>query len=319
VTLTLQPVVATGPDSRPRQRSAVLRPERRGRFAILLGLALLITDFSWNSAWGGETHPAGTVTLKSDVLCSEMEAQANARSLPADFFVRLIWKESRFNPQAVSPKGAQGIAQFMPSTANERGLEDPFDPMTAIAESASYLADLAAGFGNVGLAAAAYNAGPERVRDWLAGQSTLPWETIDYVQSITGRPVEDWKSSDTALPKLLEDGQSLQEWCRTLPMKKRIYQPAYQFEQASAPLRPWGVQLAAQFNANAALAMFSRIKKQYASVLADQKPSVVRHRNPSFGRRARYAIRVGFDTFAEAQRLCDRLRAQGGACGVMKN
>ena len=111
-------------------------------------------------------------------------------------------RESRFNPQAVNPKGAEGIAQFMPGTAAERGLENPFDPMTAIAESASYLADLAAEFGNVGLTAAAYNAGPERVRDWLAGQSSLPWETV--LQFITGRPVEDWKGADTVLPKLLE-------------------------------------------------------------------------------------------------------------------
>ena len=166
--------------------------------AALFGLTLLIANMASNRVWGGETSPSETETLKPDVLCPELESQANARTLPADFFVRLIWKESRFNPQAVSPKGAQGIAQFMPGTATERGLEDPFDPVAAIAESASYLADLAAEFGNVGLAAAAYNAGPERVRNWLAGQSTtLPWETIDYVQFITGRPVEDWKNTDT--------------------------------------------------------------------------------------------------------------------------
>ena len=283
----------------------------------MLTLALLIDAAGSNSVWGGETPPAETEPLKPDVLCPELEAQANARALPADFFVRLIWKESRFNPQAVSPKGAQGIAQFMPGTAAERGLEDPFDPMTAIAESASYLADLAAEFGNVGLAAAAYNAGPERVRNWLAGQSdNLPWETVEYVQFITGRPVEDWKSVDTVLPKLLEDGQSLQDWCRALPMQKRIYQPIYQPQQATGPRRPWGVQLAADFNPDAALAIFARLKKQYASVLAEQEPTVVRHRNPGFGRKARYAIRVGFDSFAEAEKLCDRLRARGGACGV---
>src|SRR3989304_4879591 len=82
-----------------------------------------------------------------DIVCPIMQQQAEVRGLPPMPFVRLIWKESRFNPQAVSPKGAQGIAQFMPGTAAERGLEDPFDPMTAIAESASYLADLAAEFG----------------------------------------------------------------------------------------------------------------------------------------------------------------------------
>jgi hypothetical protein len=193
----------------------------RDVFAALLASTLLLCD-----AWAEETPPSDTATLKPEVLCPELETQANARALPADFFVRLIWKESRFNPQALSPKGAQGIAQFMPSTAAERGLADPFDPMMAIAESASYLADLAAEFGNVGLAAAAYNAGPDRVRNWLSGLSkSLPWETVDYVQFITGRPVEDWKSIDTVLPKLLEDGQSLQDWCRTLPMRKHSYKP----------------------------------------------------------------------------------------------
>lgn len=292
-------------------------------FAALLIFTLLICGAGSNSLWGEEAPTSETAVLKSEVLCPELEAQANARALPADFFVRLIWKESRFNPQALSPKGAQGIAQFMPGTASERGLADPFDAMTAVAESASYLADLAAEFGNVGLAAAAYNAGPERVRNWLAGQSnTLPWETVDYVQFITGRPVEDWKSIDTVLPKLLEEGQSLQDWCRTLPMKKRIYQPAYepqQQQQATARPRPWGVQLAADFNPDDALAVFTRLKKQYAAVLAEQEPMVIRHRNPGFGRKPRYAVRVGFESLSEAQKLCDRLRARGGACGVTKN
>ena len=298
-------------------------------FAVLLAATLRVCDAGLSALCSEEGPSPDKAVLKPDVLCPELEAQANARALPADFFVRLIWKESRFNPQALSPKGAQGIAQFMPSTAGERGLADPFDPMTAIAESAAYLADLAAEFGNVGLAAAAYNAGPERVRNWLSGLSTsLPWETVDYVQFITGRPVEDWKSIDTVLPKLLEDDQSLQDWCRALPMQKRIYQPTYlppqqraarPQQQAAARPRPWGVQLAADFSADAALAIFTRLKKQYASVLAEQEPMVIRHRNPGFGRKPRYAVRVGFENLSEAQQLCDRLRARGGACGVTKN
>jgi soluble lytic murein transglycosylase-like protein len=137
------------------------RPISRLRyvFVALLAWALLICEVELSSLWAEDTPPSGeetsdTAILKPEILCSELEAQANARALPADFFVRLIWKESRFNSQALSPKGAQGIAQFMPVTAAERGLTDPFDPMTAIAESASYLADLAAEFGNIGLAAA---------------------------------------------------------------------------------------------------------------------------------------------------------------------
>jgi hypothetical protein len=285
----------------------------------MLSLALLI-DAVGSDVQGGETRPLQTQPFKSDVLCTELETQAIARALPADFFVRLIWKESRFNPKAVSPKGAEGIAQFMPGTAAERGLKDSFDPMLAIAASAAYLADLEAEFGNVGLAAAAYNAGPDRVRDWIAGRSnSLPRETIDYVQFITGRPVEDWREENTVLPKLLEDGQPMQDWCRSLPMQKRIYQPSYESQQAAAPQLPWGVQLAAHFNREAAMAIFGRLKQQYASVLTGQQPTVVRYRNPGFGRKARYAVRISFDSATEAEKLCRDLRARGGACGVTKN
>ncbi|MBK5198857.1 MAG: transglycosylase SLT domain-containing protein, partial [Methyloceanibacter sp.] len=55
-----------------------------------------------------------------DIVCPIMQQQAEVRGLPPMPFVRLIWRESRFNPQAVSPKGAQGIAQFMPGTASDR-------------------------------------------------------------------------------------------------------------------------------------------------------------------------------------------------------
>ena len=98
-----------------------------------------------------------------------LEQAAAENGLPFDFFVRVIWQESRFNALAVSPKGAQGIAQFMPRTADWRGLSNPFDVSAALKASASYLRDLRTRFGNLGLAAAAYNAGPQRVQDWLSG------------------------------------------------------------------------------------------------------------------------------------------------------
>jgi soluble lytic murein transglycosylase-like protein len=60
---------------------------------------------------------------------------------------------------AVSRAGAQGVAQFMPATARWRCLADPFDSLEAIAQSAKLLRDLGREFGNLGLAAAAYNAG----------------------------------------------------------------------------------------------------------------------------------------------------------------
>jgi hypothetical protein len=127
-----------------------------------------------------------------DEICQMIEAAAGKEAIPVPFFARLIWRESRFNPQAVSPVGAQGIAQFMPRTANGRGLADPFDPLTALRESAEYLGELLRQFGNLGLAAAAYNAGPKRVQDWLAKRGILRQETRDYVEIITGRSPAAW-------------------------------------------------------------------------------------------------------------------------------
>ena len=69
---------------------------------------------------------------------------------------------------------------------------NPFEPIAALWASGKLLAELAAQFGNLGLAAAAYNAGPRRVQDWMASRRTLPAETRQYVHSITGRAAEQW-------------------------------------------------------------------------------------------------------------------------------
>ena len=92
----------------------------------------------------------------------------------------------------MSHAGAQGVAQFMPGTAKMRGLADPFEPREAIAKSAELLRDLNREFGNLGLAAAAYNAGPGGFRDWLGGHRVLPGETQAYVRIVTGRSAEEW-------------------------------------------------------------------------------------------------------------------------------
>jgi hypothetical protein len=205
-------------------------------------------------------------------------------------FVRLIWKESRFNPQAVSPKGAQGIAQFMPGTAADRGLDDPFEPKSAIVHSASLLADLKTEFGNVGLAAAAYNAGAERVYAWLQGRSSLPAETQGYVFFVTGRSAE-------------------------------VVRAVYETEPltASGAWRPWGAQISTSFSKAKALSQFARVKARYGGALAEAEPFVLPERNLSRGRRSLYMVQIGADNRAEAQKLCAALRAKGGACIVQKN
>ena len=117
-----------------------------------------------------------------DDICRTLAQAAADNELPEEFFTRLIWQESRFDPAAVSPAGAQGIAQFMPQTAAMRGLTNAFEPLQALRELASYLRELRTTFrGNLGLAAAAYNAGPGPVEAWLARRSVLPAETQAYV------------------------------------------------------------------------------------------------------------------------------------------
>src|SRR5712691_3688585 len=137
---------------------------------------------------------------RSESICLLIESAASANGLPLEFFARVIWQESRFRPEAVGPltrrgERARGIAQFMPRTAAERGLLDPFDPVAALPKSAEFLRTLRDQFGNLGLAAAAYNAGPGRLREFLSGRRPLPAETRNYVLAITGISVDQWAAS----------------------------------------------------------------------------------------------------------------------------
>jgi soluble lytic murein transglycosylase-like protein len=102
--------------------------------------------------------------------------------VPAPLLAAQIKSESNFDPRAVSPAGALGIAQFMPSTAASRGLRDPFDPFASIRAQADLMAELIAEFGSTRLALAAYNAGPGAVG---ACGCVPPFsETIGYVARV---------------------------------------------------------------------------------------------------------------------------------------
>jgi Transglycosylase SLT domain len=141
--------------------------------------------------------PRAELTGSIDSVCVILESAAAANGLPLEFFARVIWEESRFQLNVVGPTTssgdrAQGIAQFMPDTAAQRGLLDPFDPTTALPEAAEFLAELRSEFGNLGLAAAAYNAGPGRVRDFIDRRAVMPAQTRNYVRAITGRSVDEW-------------------------------------------------------------------------------------------------------------------------------
>jgi Transglycosylase SLT domain/SPOR domain len=240
--------------------------------------------------------------------------------LPVDFLTRLIWKESRFDADAISPKGAQGIAQFMPGTAALRGLADPFDPTEAIPASAHYLRDLSIRFGNLGLAAAAYNAGEERVSDWLVGTSRLPWETRDYVLFITGRTAEDWTSRQMATDAAGEPTAATCGEIASLLSKPGAGSDLVSGAQIeTAAWAPWGVQVAGGFSQARAIASYARLQRKYSSLLGDRAPLVLRSVMRSRGAAPFTQIRLPAGSQNEANQLCRRLRDAGLACLVLKN
>ena len=260
-----------------------------------------------------------------EAICLMVESAARASDLPLEFFARVIWQESRFQSNAVGPmtrsgEHAQGIAQFMPGTASERRLLDPFDPVQALPKSAEFLAELRSQFGNLGLAAAAYNAGPRRVQDWLAGKGGMPQETRNYVIAITGSSVDDWagagKGSKTPEPAPATTCRQLMALLKRAP-NPFVAQLEQHVNLAAAKL--WGVQLAAGFDRNKALAMYARAMKHLSGVVGDQDPSLLASVDRSRGAHMFYMVRIGADTRPAADDICGRIRKAGGACFVLRN
>ena len=110
-------------------------------------------------------------------------AAANRHGVPEDLFLRLVQQESGWNPNAVSPKGARGLAQLMPGTAANLGV-NPHDPRQNLEGGARYLRMMYDRFGSWRLALAAYNAGPEAVEKH--GGVPPYRETKNYVRIIYG-------------------------------------------------------------------------------------------------------------------------------------
>jgi hypothetical protein len=268
----------------------------------------------------GEEQRASKPMVMGDV-CSTLERVAAENRLPVDFFVRVIWQESRFNALAVSPKGALGIAQFMPRTADWRGLNDPFDVIAALKASASYLSDLRNRFGNLGLAAAAYNAGPQRVQDWLFARGGLPKETRHYVQIVTGHTAEEWSDvtthSNLALPEPVPCKDVAKSMNSRTAAKWEINLESEARTSTSQSTPGWGVQLVGSPSRAAALASFQQLQRTYRNLLETRQPHVIQTNVGTSG--FWYRVRVATDTRGEAERLCSGLRAAGGSCLVQRN
>ncbi|QIP05157.1 lytic transglycosylase domain-containing protein [Bradyrhizobium symbiodeficiens] len=229
-------------------------------------------------------------------FCHALRQAAEASGIPVPFFARLLWQESRFKSDEVSPAGAQGVAQFMPETAAEVGLDDPFDPIKAMPASAKFLRKLRDDFGNLGLAAAAYNAGPGRVQKWLAKESELPRETRDYVRIVTGTKAEDWTERSEALAIRIDlPREAPCEGIGSLSKARDVAWVPVNLTPSIATVIRKAEHLAAHLRTN-------RARKRFVSLLHKNAP-------PRGKARSMIAVRAAKGTRARAIRIAERERS----------
>jgi Transglycosylase SLT domain len=272
----------------------------------------------------GEEGPRGNNTERttgnSSSICQVLQSEATINGLPFEFFARVIWQESRFKSDAVGPltrggQRAQGIAQFMPVTAAERLLHDPFDPAEALPKAASFLRELRDQFGNLGLAAAAYNAGPQRVRDWLAGKRTLPSETQAYVRIVTGRSAQEWARPEqkvlmVAIPREMSCAETVR------PLAKLQSPPAAVHPK---PTSPWVVQLIGDRSEIRALTLYRQLQKKHEALLGSYEPVIIRTTLGAGPTPIWTRVRIEADSRQVAEILCTRLRAAREECVLQRN
>ena len=307
--MDLAATMTAGPGA-PAGRRPTQRRTRAGHALVIGPIALGLCV----AAAGGATAAQVPPSVLAPSVCDVIGEAAALHHLPIDYFSKLIWRESRFHHDAQSPVGAQGIAQFMPRTAAERGLADPFAVREALLHSAGYLEELRATFGNLGLAAAGYNAGPGRVTRWLAGQAELPQETLDYVAAITGHGADEWRA--TPAPALATDKDF--SCARYAVLAARSREPAHVAGSVTSPSRPWAVILLGSPARDKVMSEYRMVRGQFSGILGGIEPNVV-HKRISGMQMPRYIVQIERDTRGAADALCSRLQRAGGACFVLAN
>jgi len=256
----------------------------RGFVAVAVALAVASAGLGFRGAMAAESAADGAGLRET--ICRMVDAAAEGNRLPAAFLTRILWQESGFRTDVTSPAGAEGVAQFMPDTAAERGLADPYEPGPAIAQAARLLAELARRFGNLGLAAAAYNAGPARVAKWLRAETTLPTETELYVLAVTGHRAAEWAAIHGGVPAVGEPQPCL-------AVTADLAHPTA-MQLAGAPTVPARRMAAWQAHLDMFLARAVRLRQQ--------PPGTVPVSNSN----------------RAAAGLCDRIRAMGMPCTVFE-
>ncbi len=252
----------------------------------------------------------------ADDLCTALEVLSDRYSLNPYFFTRLIWQESKFDPNARSSAKAMGIAQFIASTAEIRGLDEPFNPAEALDVSARYLVELDIKFGNLGLAAAAYNAGETAAKNFKNQSAGLPNETWKYVQIITGLDPRKWRDTPPEIHDFtLTKGQDFQTSCKNLAKSRRLNSD----QKFTAQFKKWGVQLASGNTRGAAAVSYKRRIHSCKRFIKNRKPDYVYTSPKIKSRRPSYGARISFESRRKAHGFCVRLQQYKCQCAVYKN
>lgn len=248
-------------------------------------------------------------------ICQLIADASRRHVLDAGFLARLIWQESRFDINALSPAGARGIAQFMPGTADLRGLRDSYNPAEALERSAHYLAELTRTYGNHGLAAVAYNGGEGRADRFLTGGG-LARETIAYVRTITGLSAQDWRDAPPDLHDFrLDPVLDFMPACLEMARARKV-----------SPLGPptvrwfaWGVQVGFGVTQADARARVRKLTRRCASDIARAELQFIPVPSRVRGRPDYIMGRLGHMSRDAANAQCRKLARAGCLCRVYRN
>jgi hypothetical protein len=198
--------------------------------SVSFGSAKADPTNSW-SAKSGPTKFGSPKFLPASGLNQVVNSASAAYHLDPDLVNSIIHAESGFNSRAVSPKGARGLMQLMPGTANQLGVNDAFDPQANVTGGSRYLRELLERYNfDLVKALAAYNAGPQRVEQY---RGVPPFrETRAYVARI----VHEYNTKKIAQEKIARREEAKQKQVSTKsPAHVRASKPAATAVAADAP------------------------------------------------------------------------------------
>jgi hypothetical protein len=159
------------------------------------------------------------------------------------------------------------------------------------------------------------NAGLGRIRQWMAGATSIPAETRAYVEAVTGTSVDEWAKRRDVEAKA-ESGVSCETLMARLKRPPTTFLAALQQHVVTGAAQPWGAILGADRSRPQILDRYAALQRRFAPVLAGREPILLeRERGPL----PRYQVRIGTESRAAANDVCKKIHLAGGDCVVLRN